>query len=281
MIEVLHPGFFSSIQDLGRYGYRSYGVPTSGALDVIAIKQANMLLQNNDTAAVIEMTLIGAKLKFNCATSICITGANMQPKLNGKPIPNYKIINVEKEDELYFGKVVTGVRCYLAISGGINVKNVLKSKSFYSTITPEYKLEAGHELPIQENINKLKKIKNYVSLANNYLRANVLEVFKGPEYNLLTNSQKEFLETNEFTITANNRMAYFLKEELHNTLSGIITSSVFPGTIQLTPSGKLIVLMNDCQTTGGYPRVLQLTQHAIAVLSQKKQNQSINFKIIN
>ena len=75
-------------------------------------------------------------------------------------------------------------------------------------------------------------------------------------------------------------MAYQLEEPIKNNLKPIITSLVLPGTVQLTPAGNLIILMRDCQTTGGYPRVLQLTEHAINILSQKYVGKKVQFKLI-
>ena len=107
---------------------------------------------------------------------------------------------------------------------------------------------------------------------------NDIEVLKGPEFELLTKKQQKQLLSNKFTISKdNNRMAYQLVEILANNIKPIITSLVLPGTVQLTPSGKLIVLMRDCQTTGGYPRVLQLKEYSIDVLSQKLAGKNIHF----
>ena len=109
-----------------------------------------------------------------------------------------------------------------------------------------------------------------------------LKVHKGPEFDRLSISEKENLFSQEFTISKeNNRMAYQLSEAVQNNLTPIITSLVLPGTVQLTPSGKLIILMRDCQTTGGYPRVLQLNDKAINILSQKFTNDKIRFTLID
>ena len=108
-----------------------------------------------------------------------------------------------------------------------------------------------------------------------------IEVFKGPEFDMLSDLEKEELFIRYFSISNNNnRMACQLNEIFENKLQPIITSLVIPGTVQLTPSGKLIILMRDCQATGGYPRVLQLSEIAINVLSQKFTNDKIQFKLL-
>ena len=106
-------------------------------------------------------------------------------------------------------------------------------------------------------------------------------MYKGPEYDLLNKQAKEKLNNINFTISKeNSRMGYRLEEHIDNKLGSMLTSSVLPGTIQLTPSGKLIILMRDCQVTGGYPRILQLTEKSINRLSQKSTGDSFSFKIV-
>ena len=115
----------------------------------------------------------------------------------------------------------------------------------------------------------------------NHFHAKDLEVLKGPEFHLLDKIQLNTLFGSEFSIdNSSNRMAYQLQEELSNTLPEMITSLVLPGTVQLTPSGRLIILMRDAQVTGGYPRVLQLTEASINRLSQKIFGEKIRFKYL-
>ena len=111
-----------------------------------------------------------------------------------------------------------------------------------------------------------------------YLKTSEVEVYEGPEFKFFSETQKEHLRNSTFSIDQNNnRMAIQLQEQLQNDLKPIITGPVVPGTVQLTPSGKLIVLMRDCQTTGGYPRILQLSDKGIRTIAQKLTNENINF----
>jgi allophanate hydrolase subunit 2 len=117
-----------------------------------------------------------------------------------------------------------------------------------------------------------------VKINNSHFRSKEISCFKGPEFELLTVYQQKQIVEKVFTNSNdNNRMGYRLNETIPNNLSAILTSAVIPGTVQLTPSGKLIILMRDCQVTGGYPRVLQLTESAICKLSQKTTHQIIQF----
>ena len=281
MIKVLNPGFYSTIQDFGRKGFQQYGVPYSGVMDAYSAALANHILCNNEDAAVIEMTMVGAKLQFHCDTWICISGADMSPKLNGNQIQLNKSIKVLSKDVLTFGKSSQGFRSYLAVSGGFKTEVVMHSQSMYKGITSEFKLSKNNELNIIEN-NSFTDVKNaLVKVNSNHFSIDKIDVFKGPEFELLPKIQQEFLLIRKFTISKdNNRMGYQLSELLENNLEPIITSAVLPGTVQLTPSGKLIVLMRDCQTTGGYPRVLQLKETAINVLAQKFTGSTISFKLV-
>ena len=97
---------------------------------------------------------------------------------------------------------------------------------------------------------------------------------------MLNSHQKEFISSNIFKISNNyNRMAIQLSDLLVNNLKPIITSIVMPGTVQLTPAGSLIILMKDCQTTGGYPRILQLEEKSINSLAQLKKDSELSFSL--
>ena len=150
----------------------------------------------------------------------------------------------------------------------------------FSNITKSNRLEAGDSLKLK----RLVKTKTKEHFLNDdflgYINNNVIEVFKGPEFNKLTEKQKNILFNKEFTVSNdNNRMAYQLNEQIDNKINPIITSLVMQGTVQLTPSGKIIILMRDSQTCGGYPRILQLSKKAIDKLSQKHTRNKIKFEL--
>ncbi|MEJ2113322.1 MAG: biotin-dependent carboxyltransferase family protein [Flavobacteriaceae bacterium] len=280
MVKVIKPGIYSTIQDLGRFGFQKYGVPISGVMDSYSSKLANTLLGNNDNDAVLEITIKGPTLEFHTNTTICITGADLSPNLNSVPIKNNKPILIAEGDNLSFGSLNSGVRSYLAVLGGFQTHLVMKSRSMYKHITNSFLINKNDVLPIAKSNQKVEF--NSIAVDDNHIKANIIGVFKGPEFDKLSESEKKRFFSQKFSVSENNnRMAYQLNEPLENNLEPIITSMVLPGTVQLTPSGKLIVLMRDCQTTGGYPRVLQLSEQAINGLSQKFTNDEIKFELIN
>ncbi len=279
-IQVIKPGFFDSIQDLGRFGFRDLGVPLSGVLDSYSSKLANAILNNDAFCAVLEMALKGPTLLFQNDTVIAITGANLSPKLNEAPINMQTKINVNAGDVLSFGALKSGCRAYLAVDNGFKTEYVLGSFSYYKGITNFYKLEKGLFLEIEKSKSSHKLDNAHVKIDKEHFSTEIIEAFKGPEFNLLSKNQQNYLFKNKFKIELNSRMGYQIETTI--ALSHeieMLTSSVMPGTVQLTQSGKLIVLMKDCQTTGGYPRVLQLTEKGIAAFAQKNTFQKIYFKI--
>jgi len=277
MIKVIQPGLFTTIQDGGRHGYRNIGIPSSGFMDQESAWAANKIVDNDREESLIEITLKGPTLLFNNNCTISITGGNFNPLINDKPIKMYESINVKLGDTLKINNTKNGARCYLAISGGIDVKSIFGSKSFYSNISESYYLRKGDEIKISDNSNNKILKKNNLKFKLN----RSMEVFKGPEFDLLSIKVKNMLFKNEFTIRTNSRMAYNLEEKVQIGIKSIISSPVMPGTVQLTPSGKMIILHRDCQTTGGYPRILQLNKSSLNHLSQIKSNEKIKFSLIN
>ncbi|MFO7720878.1 MAG: biotin-dependent carboxyltransferase family protein [Gillisia sp.] len=279
-IEVLQPGLFSTIQDLGRYGFLKYGVPLSGNMDKYASRMGNLILNNPVNAAVLEITQMGPKLRFNASAQVVFTGADLSPEINKIPVANNTIYFINFGDVLSFGKRKSGCRAYLSIKGGFKTSESLGSKSWYEGISDFSKLTTGMKLAFEKTTSVLYDTHASVKINSEYLDQKELRVFPGPEYNLLSVKEKEFLAFTKFSVDKkNNRMAIQLQETIENSLNPIITGPVMPGSVQLTPSGNLIVLMRDCQTTGGYPRIFQLSDEAMNIISQKVLGDKILFKL--
>ncbi len=279
MITILKSGFYTTIQDLGRFGYRNKGVPVSGVMDEYSAINANLMLGNDKNDVVFEMTMLGATFLFSKATYIAISGAKIEVLLNNKPISTENTICIAAGDILALGRMEKGFRSYLAIKNGLLVPTVLGSCSYYTAITNSSSISKGDVFEYQDCKTPFpKNISNYDT---SIITADVLEVYKGPEFTLLSDQQLSMLFARQFSVSKdNNRMAYQIKETITSISESILTSATLPGTVQLTPQGKLIVLMKDGQTTGGYARILQLSKKAIAVLAQKKTGENFSLKLI-
>jgi biotin-dependent carboxylase-like uncharacterized protein len=282
MIEVLSGGLYTSIQDLGRFGFRRNGVPLSGVMDSYSARLANRLLGNTNQVAVLEITHIGPVLYFKSNTEIAITGAGFAPTLNDLKVALNTRTFVPKNSVLKFGLPSYGLRAYLSVSGGFVSEKILGSYSQYSGITPKETIRKGDVLSLSPSEGKPIIVTASVKVSRRHFSADSIEVFAGPDYHLLSKTiQKKILAAKVTVTSQSNRMGYLLAGWEHLSAKGIITAPVQPGTVQLTPSGQCVVLMRDAQTTGGYARVFQLTEKAVNIMSQKRAGASLHFKLVD
>ncbi|MDP6921840.1 MAG: biotin-dependent carboxyltransferase family protein [Lutibacter sp.] len=284
MIQVLHPGLYTSIQDLGRLGYRHIGVPTSGPMDTVSAELANALLNNDPNDALMEITMLGPRLHFLEAATMVLTGAEMSARINDKVLLTNKPYTVASGDILSFGRLRQGMRCYLAVKGGFSAHKVMGSRSMYAGITESGRLKA-HEVISFVSSNALIEPgsvgKGRVSPHHTFFHNATLPVYKGPEFDLFSARQQSILTSRQFTVSNHSdRMGYQLNEAVFKHRKSMITSPVLPGTVQLTPAGKLVILMKDAQTTGGYPRIFQLPESSLAMVAQKKPGDPLGFGLL-
>lgn len=277
MIRIESSGLQTSIQDLGRFYYRKFGVPCSGAMDVFSAQLANSLLGNAADEAVMEFAYTGPTLFFHESVTIALSGADFKVRCGKVLVPLNKPFLVPQNSVLRIGSAGKGVYGYLAIKGGFKTPKVLGSRSFYKEITEKSKFEKGDVLEINlptQQISSKASIK-FEPLTSTQR----ISVFPGPEFENLDKKVQKKIFNENFTINSqSNRMAVLLDYKMPFSASEIITSPVLPGTVQLTPSGKMIALMRDAQTTGGYARILQLSEKAINHLAQKRAGEVIRFE---
>lgn len=288
MVEVLQGGLQSLIQDVGRTGFRDFGVPISGAMDCDALRIANWLVGNPLHTAVIEMTMTGAFLKFETHTFIAVTGAHMNACLNGKPIHRYETIAVERGSILTFGKLEEGFRVYLSVAGGFQINDFLKSRSTYLYASiggmNGKSLQKGDKIPILENKEvALKKLPDgfLKGMVSSLLKVRVLP---GIEYELFTEESRNIFFQREFQIHGDsNRMGYRLSGPLleYSCREEMLSSGIVVGTIQVPEDGNPIILLADSQTTGGYPRIANVASVDIPYLAQQKPGDKIRFQKIS
>lgn len=277
MIKVIEPGFYTSVQDLGRLDSKELGVPESGSMDKLSAIKANLLLGNEPEAAVLEITMTGPVLEFTGHTYISICGAEFEVFIDDAAMKRNSVLEIRPGQILTFGKLLHGYRAYVAVLGGIQSEVVLGSRSYFIPLTEKQRLQKRDQLLIKEGVS-FEAYRSREMEEITPMESKVLHVFEGPEYDLLSEHQKEILFQTAFEVShRNNRMAYQFEPFLDLAEPSIITCPVLPGTIQLTPKGSLFALMRDGQTTGGYPRVLQLTQDSINALAQLREGNFFRF----
>ena len=280
MIEVISPGMYTSVQDEGRKGFRKLGVPLSGVMDQFHARFANRLVGNHTSMALLECTLQGPRLLFRQAAEIAICGAVYHPVLNNNPIAINRLIRVKVGDVLSMGNPSKGMRGYLAVKGGICTEKVMGSRSMYASITKQLRLLKGDLLTLKSASDSVYDSKTLIKVIPSFANTKTIEVYPGPEFPLLSDTLKKQL-TNTLLLVSpqSNRMGILLDGLVVSEVKEIITGPVQPGTVQLTSSGKCIVLMRDAQTTGGYARVLQLSEEAINRIAQKRPGETVCFKL--
>ncbi|SFU12976.1 biotin-dependent carboxylase uncharacterized domain-containing protein [Algoriphagus locisalis] len=279
-LKILKTGPGTSVQDSGRTGVAFYGVPISGALDQRSCGWANHLLQNQKGDAALEICQPGLKIQFDSPTLICLAGAKAEVKFNGNSISSYGLIEIQAYDQLEIGAFHEGSVLYLAIKNGFQSEQVLGSRSWMEGITANIYSKKGDQIPFFSNSETPKYTAAKPRWDFSWTQDMSLEVYPGPEWDLLDLKTQKKIQLNSFSVSSHkNRMAIQLTELLPHSLPEMLTAPVYPGTVQLTSGGKMIVLMKDAQVTGGYPRVLQLSEQAIDQISQKCPSDLIRFEL--
>lgn len=299
-VTVIKPGLLTTIQDLGRFGSQKYGVIVSGAMDAYSLRIANILVGNIESEAVLEISLFGTILQFNDDHLIALTGGDLTATINNEPVPLWRPFIAKKGDVLKFKRAQQGCRAYVSFAGGIQVPTIMNSKSTY--------LKAGmggfegRALQKQDEVNigsytkKNKEIHQYAiqligpaSWSVNYHELISLEqqqtirVMQGTEWDCFTTESQHCLTNNQYTLsTEADRMGYrFDGPALTLTKKfELLSEAVTFGTVQIPPSGKPIILMADRQTTGGYPKMVQVITADLASLAQLQTGAKIRFKLV-
>ena len=290
MIEVIKPGLFTTIQDQGRWGYQRYGVGIAGALDPFALAGANLLVGNPEGAAGLEITFLGPILKFHRETVFALAGADLGATLDGQSIPGWTCYLAPSGSILSFRSRKSGVRAYLAVSGGINVPPVMGSRSTY--LLGRFGGLEGRALKAQDLLPILPPQENYRNLIGKVFPQNLrppyqqnptLRIVLGPFDEFFSEEGiRAFLST-PYTVTPqSDRMGYRLQGvQIKRQKSGeLITCGLANGTIQVPPNGQPILLLADRQTIGGYPIIATLIHADLPLAAQCAPGDELRFSAV-
>jgi biotin-dependent carboxylase-like uncharacterized protein len=273
---VVKQGLFSTFQDFGRLGYQDQGMPISGAMDQESMIIANKLVGKKDDA-VLEMTFTGDTIEFLKPMSIAITGANMTPLLNNKPISMYRTITVKQGDTLSFNGLKTGFRSYVAFSDEIVLEKLFDSKSTYTKIeSGGYK---GRQLKNGDCIEVEERPFNSFYNTVKPQREDVIRVILSYEFDHFKNT--DILFSTPYSVCNElDRMGVRLEGNVleHKISADIISSPIIPGAIQIPKSGKPMIMLRDAQTIGGYTRIGAVISCDLDKLAQKKPGDTIIFR---
>ena len=290
-ILVQKSGLLSTIQDLGRNGFRRFGINPNGAMDKQAVRLINILLGNDETEAVLEMHFPAPILRFEENAVIALGGADFGAKLDSQSVENWRPCFIEKNQTLSFSTKIFGNRIYLSIKGGFKIESWLESAS--TNLIAKIggfegrNLTKGDKLLFKQR-TKDKGQKTNFKISNNllpiYSRFPTVRIIAGAEFEMLTAAgEQNFLKQN-FTVSSNSdRMGFRLRGEPLYLLEKqeLVSSAVDFGTIQLLPDGQIIILMADHQTSGGYPRIAHVVSKDLPILAQLGANDKIGFEMIS
>ncbi len=294
MLEVVRIAPLSSVQDSGRAEWRALGVPLSGPLDDWSHAVGNILVGNAPTAAALEIGFGRSELLFEEPTLIALTGARASVQVGTQALPRWRPIQIAAGTRLRNEPAREGQRVYLALAGGMQTQCVLGSRSACPGSGVGIELLArGERLPFARETCLLGSTLapgSAPKAANWWVDAEpLLDLEGGADLRLITGAHRSVLKdpfaplTQRFSLSrASNRMAAPLDgDPLALSQSADLASEpVFPGTLQLPPNGRPVLLLADAQTIGGYPRIGHLAAIDLARLAQRRPDSSIRFEPI-
>lgn len=280
-------GILATIQDLGRTGWRRFGINPNGVTDTIATRGINILLGNNENDTVLEMHFPAGEFEFEESCAFAIGGAEFSAELDGMSIANWQVHEARAGSMLRFTRRVLGTRAYLGIRGGFDVGEWLGSSCTNLTAASGgfegRRIRRGDRIGFTESRGPDVSHKLARSIIPIYSRFPTVRIIPGPEFDWLVADSQKLLESESFSISNNsNRMGYRLLGEPLKRISNeeMISSAVTFGTIQLLPDGQLIVLMSDHQTTGGYPRIANVITTDLPLLAQIGPSDGVGFHMV-
>ena len=282
MISILKPAVQTTVQDLGRHGFRHLGVGGSGAMDRLSLMIGNYLVGNAKDAAGLELCMPPARIRLDANCVIALTGADCSARLDSVPVGVGRRVVVEAGQTLDLSAARSGIRAYLCISGGIDVPLVMGSRST--------DLQAGMGGLDGRLIRRGDVLKISPSTISYRAPAGVLlpqmgsliRVIPGPEFDGFGPESRDVLfEASWKVTTQSNRMGYRLAGPalVRQDTEELRSHAVFPGMIQVPTGGAPIVLMADAQATGGYPRIASVIAADQWRLAQIAPGMSIHFEL--
>jgi antagonist of KipI len=287
VIRVEMPGMMTTVQDLGREGFGSIGVSASGAADPVALRIGNRLLGNAEGAAALEFTLVGGAFRFDIDTWVALTGSDFGATLDAVPIENWAVLRVCKGQVLRMQSTRSGARCYLCVSGGIDVPLVLGSASTHLLSAlggfNGRPLRKGDVLRVGPRRPPPARHLN-PRIAEDLAPRRRLRVTEGLQDEWFTDaSRRAFFETSYRVTEASNRMGLRLDgAKIDFRLQReMITAGVPVGAIQVPSGGQPVIVFVEQQTTGGYPVIAGVIAADLASVGQLRPRDVVEFECVS
>jgi biotin-dependent carboxylase-like uncharacterized protein len=284
---VVKPGLLTTIQDRGRWGLQSRGVPVAGPMDPCSHRLANALAGNDPGAATLEITLIGPELEFEDERVIAVAGAAFDITVDGRSVASNAAFVVASGSCLRFGARSRGARAYIAIAGGIDVPPTLGSRATHLISAmgglQGRALRSGDRLPLGDPMRaRAMSAPPLAPLFAMPAGETPIRVLAGPQEDYFTPDALDVLQSAPYTISNHsNRMGFRLDGPVlvHARGADIISDATPLGVLQVPASGQPILLMADRQTSGGYPKIATVISADISVAGQLAPGDTIRFHV--
>ncbi len=270
-----------TLQDQGRSGYLDQGLSRSGAADNLALHEGAALLGQSPECAALELAGTGGEFEATRTIRIALTGAPMQASIDGSAVAWHASHSLETGQRLVIGAALQGNYGYLHLGGGVDAEVFLGSRSTHLTARIGQPLQPGDVLVAgSDNGNTGMKLRPDDRFSGGVLR--VVRSFQTP---LFDNATLDRFAATEFQRgTRANRMGMQLESDGDgfaakgqlNILSEVIT----PGDIQMTGTGNPFILLPECQTTGGYPRIATVLPCDLPRAAQTPASGKIRFSFV-
>ncbi|MGI5308071.1 biotin-dependent carboxyltransferase family protein [Rheinheimera sp. WS51] len=283
---VRSAGILSLLQDRGRFGQSDLGLTTGGPADPYSAAMANALLNNNSNATLIECSIGGLQLEAHCASFIAVTGAELSLTINGQAAAMWTSLAVSAGDIIELGMASAGLRAYVAVAQGFKVKPQFSSTA---TVLREKigglngdKLQVGDTLAITSvsRATSHSLAKQHWRQFNNSLTLRLVEGYQAEQF---STSERQRFYLQPYTVTPqSDRMGYKLTgAAIHCQQQSLLSEGISYGAVQIPPDGQPIVLLNDRQTLGGYPKIGSVLSLDCALLAQASPGTKVYFTPIS
>jgi antagonist of KipI len=286
-IRVKNPGMFSTIQDLGRYGYSHLGISIVGAADRLSLRIANLLVGNRENTPALEMTLLGATLEFEERRTVALVGADCGATLASTPVPLGQAVEVAAGGILKCGGMKTGARSYLAVQGGFDVPAVMGSAA--TDVRGQFggfegrRLKPGDVLRVGSGRN-LRSRRLKPGVLDAVSRHDLIRVTRGAQQEWFGPEAFEVLFSCAYSISdQSDRTGLRLKGEVlrPREQSQLLTDGIPLGAMQVPQDGQPIILFVDQQTTGGYPKIANVIMADMHHVGQLRPHEQVRFQEVS
>lgn len=279
-------GLWTTVQDVGRPGYRRFGLPQSGAMDPLSLRIANLLLGNPPGAAVLECTAPGPRLVAARRTAVAITGADFSPSVNGRPVPGWTAFPMREGDVLEFGPPRAGQWAYIAVPGGIDVPPALGSRSTY--VRAALGGYGGRRLADGDLLACGRRAAGALLRLPADARPPVggrctARVVLGPQDSYFTEAAVAALLAEEFSPGVHaDRVGYRLDGSRleHRSGAELLSDGLMPGALQVPSGGQPIAIMADGPTAGGYPKIAAIMRADLRLVAQARRGDAVRFRAV-